>query len=264
MAKVCNAFMRLPTFLSFRKPKFSALLAPEQTFWAIGDVHGRVDLLDRLLPRLKDQGPPKTPLIFVGDYVDRGENSAGTLRRLMELQAGGWFGEVICLKGNHEDMLLTFLDFPLESGPDWMRCGGNHTVASFGLKPLLSEASEADWMVLRDALIVALGEPRIEWLKALPTSWRSGNVFVCHAGADPKTPVADQVDEVLMWGAPEFTTRPRQDEIWVVHGHTIQEKVAANTGRLGIDTGAYATGILSAVRIEHGSFTTVQSSGSHR
>lgn len=221
---------------------------PEAPFYAVGDIHGRVDLLETLLQRLD----PAHPVVFVGDYVDRGENSADVLRRLFELSANA-NRTVHCLMGNHEDMLLSFLDNPEKRGKAWLRNGGLQTLASFGVAKIAEATTGKVLENMGDALRNAMGPELIDWLRQRPLYWQSGNVAVVHAGADPEKPIKDQAARNLIWGHPAFRKTPRQDGVWVVHGHTIQEEPTVGNGTISIDTGAYATGCLTAVFVTSGS-----------
>lgn len=236
-------------FKRFRtsKPTFSAPLTPDEPFFAIGDIHGRDDLLARLLPLMQDRAPGIRQ-VFVGDYIDRGEESAQVLRRLHEMQSADP-QKVICLKGNHEDMLLNFLDAPARSGPRWMRYGGLQTMASFRVGAASESASEETWNEVRDMLRLAMGGKLETWLRELPTLWQTGNVAVLHAGADPALPLEGQDEQTLVWGHPAFMTTPREDGTWVVHGHTVVDEAASEAGRINTDTGAYATGVLTAAHV---------------
>ena len=232
------------------KPTFSAALAPDRPFFAIGDIHGREDLLIRLLEKMAERAPD-LPLIFVGDYIDRGEQSAQVLARLMELQRQAP-ERVTCLAGNHEDMLLKFLKDPASNGPRWMRYGGLQTMSSCRLSAPRESAEAAAWEEARDQLAAALPAGCAAWLEDLPIGWDSGNVAVIHAGLDPLVPPGIQSRQTLLWGHPDFATTPREDGIWVVHGHTITSTPLQRAGRISIDTGAYATGRLTAALIQPG------------
>ncbi|NVK20595.1 MAG: serine/threonine protein phosphatase [Methylocystaceae bacterium] len=240
-------------------PAFDAPLRPSVPFFAVGDVHGCDPLLEKLLSRLEGVAHPEARLVMVGDYVDRGDFSADVLRRLHRLQTEAEPGLMICLRGNHDQMLIDFLDDPKQTGSRWFRHGGLQTLASYGLAGVPQTAAEAQWIEVRDRLREAMG-PEIEaWLRALPLSWQSGNVLVTHAGADPARPPGDQSEHDLLWGHPDFETVPRRDGIWVLHGHTITESTRPRDGRIPVDTGAYATGRLTAVLVETGkveSFST--------
>lgn len=247
-------------FSRFRNPlsRQSALtfppLAPEEEFTAVGDIHGRYDLMQRLMDHLARRSNLRR-LVFLGDYIDRGEQSAEVLKGLHWLSSNS--GGVICLRGNHEDMLLGFLEDPLRHGPAWLQHGGRQTLLSFGVAPAYSGAPEADWLAARNSLQSKMGADLIAWLRALPVIWQSGNVATVHAGADPSRPMDAQNDQDLIWGHPNFLRMPRRDGVWVLHGHTIVEDVAADQGRIGVDTGAFATGRLSAVTVTSGGYTVL-------
>lgn len=241
-------------FFSRKQPSkapFDAPLAPDRPFFVIGDVHGRDDLLDLLLGRLGSGGQAGWPVICAGDYVDRGDFSAQVLRRLFQRQSADP-DLFVCLMGNHERMMLDFLDAPAVNAARWLPNGGLQTLASFDVAPARQTARHEDWEAVRDDLRAAVGPELEAWLRALPLSWQSGNVFVTHAAADPAKPVSAQRDETLLWGHPDFTRTPRNDAIWVVHGHTIVDQAVARDGRISIDTGAYATDVLTAAQIEPG------------
>ncbi len=219
---------------------------PVRPLYAIGDIHGRDDLLSQLLERIAEdaRGQPHD-LVLVGDYVDRGESSAAVLHRLRALDASD---HVTCLMGNHEAMLLEFLDAPERSGRRWIRNGGLQTLASFGVGGVTETANGDRMAGIRDQLRAAMGDTE-SWLRGLKTRFQSGNVLVVHAGADPRHPVDEQEEKTLLWGHPAFHAQPRQDGIWVVHGHTVVDTASARDGRISIDTGAYATGCLTALAL---------------
>jgi len=237
-----------------------APLRPERPFVAIGDLHGRADLLLEL-DRLIDAEYSGWPVVFLGDYVDRGEESREVLELLMSIRADH-DPPVTCLMGNHERMLLDFLDAPEEAGPRWLRNGGLQALASFGVAPPRGGNGEAAALyALRDRLTEAMGADMIAWLGARPLTWHSGNVWAVHAAADPDLPMTEQAADTLLWGHPEFRRRPREDGQWVVHGHTVVEAPQMRAGRIALDTGAYATGRLSAAAISAGDVTFLRTGG---
>ncbi|MCA0942237.1 serine/threonine protein phosphatase [Yangia mangrovi] len=233
-------------------PVFDAPFRPADRCIVIGDVHGCDALLAKLLGRLEGRSSPETKLVLVGDYVDRGDESAAVLRRLQQMQARLGTEQVICLRGNHDQMMLDFLDDPKTAGARWFKYGGLQTLASYGLAGVAHTAPDEEWIKLRDRLRAAMG-PEIEtWLRGLPLSWQTGNVFICHAGADPLRPLEAQSSRDLIWGPPGFETTARTDGVWVVHGHTITDHARPNAGRVPVDTGAYATGRLTAALLSSG------------
>ncbi len=211
-------------------------IAPDEPFAVIGDVHGRADLLEKLLKELGDS----IKILGIGDYIDRGEDSVQALLMMNSRK------DIICLKGNHEKMMLDFLRNPLEKGPRWLKYGGLQTLAAFDVEGV-TETTAPDLLIkARDHMMESMGEEILDWFATLPTSWQSGNVAVVHAGADPALPIDEQSERTLVWGHPEFGETPREDGVWVVHGHTIVDQPVAKDGIISIDTGAYVTGRLTA------------------
>lgn len=228
---------------------FTAPIQPDRTLYVVGDVHGRADLLAKMLDRLADVREPQSDLVFVGDIVDRGDDSATTLatiKTLTEDPANAAF----CLMGNHEKMLLDFLDEPTVKGARWLQFGGLQTLMSFGLRQVTERANHEILQAARDVFAETLPQETQTWLRELPLLFNSGNVSVVHAAADPVVPVDQQTARVLLWGQDGFVETIRTDDQWIVHGHTITEEPYARSGRINVDTGAYATSQLTCVRID--------------
>jgi len=241
-----SLFRILHSLTGRRRPqpaRFDAPLRPDETFYAIGDIHGHTSALQTILAAI-DQADPNPTIICVGDFIDRGEHSADVLRQLYDLsrRRGPQF---VCLMGNHEELCLGFLDDPEKHGKRWLQFGGLQTLASFGIG--LNGAGNL--VATRDALALAMGADLIAWLRDLPTFWISGNIAVSHAGADPHHPISDQPRRHLLWGHPDFGHVPRSDGMWVLHGHTIVDQPRIENGRISIDTGAYATGHLTGAQV---------------
>ena len=227
---------------------------PEQPTYVIGDIHGRADLLELMLELIDAHiggtlaNNPK--LVFVGDYIDLGPDSAVVLERVHELEQT-FPDNVICLMGNHERMLLDFLDDPTTRGPRWLRAGAVDTLRSFGVATTDLEnnpeydAFPAAAQMLRRSLPSGL----LDWVAGLPLAYTSGNLWVVHAGADPGHAMEDQTARVMLWGHPEFDSAPRGDGLWIAHGHTEMDAPLALEGRIATDTGAWKTGRLTACAI---------------
>ena len=245
----------------FNRPPKAAPAAPLSTpaglsagsvVWAIGDIHGRLDLLDRLLSAIVDQdghrdgAPPG--LVFLGDYIDRGSQSCGVIDRLVDLADDPAF-ETHFLKGNHEDKMLEFLDDPTV-GAAWCDYGGAQALESFGLKvPVLKHRPEG-WVSLSSDLAHRLSQRQRAFLESLKYSVVIGGYFFAHAGARPGVRLEDQSDQDLMWVRGSFLNSDTRFERVVVHGHTPADDPHIDHRRIGIDTRAYESGVLTAVRLE--------------
>ncbi len=221
-------------------------LTPELRFAAIGDVHGNDSLLAALLDRLEAE-EPGLPHLYLGDVIDRGPDSAGVLRRLMALQDNAAF-----LRGNHETMMLDFLDDPAGRGGNWLINGGTATLESFGIAAPDPRADLEELDAASAALHRALGPDMITWLRDWPVWLGSGNIVCAHAGFDPTRHPTDQSERAPVWGDPAFLKAARSDDLWIVHGHWITPDPRPGNSRIPVDTGAYATGILTAAVIEPG------------
>jgi len=224
--------------------------APGERVYAIGDVHGMPDLLDAMLMaigRHASTGPSstRTRIVFIGDIVDRGPNSREALYRLRDAQDR--MPEIITLLGNHEEMLLRALMGDESSLRGWMRVGGAETVESFGLKPLVEGEDAVPWIA---ELQRAIPDDLINWIRSWPLTARSGDYFFCHAGVRPGVPLKRQMRRDLLWARDEFLKDTRDHGAVIVHGHTISEDIELRGNRIGVDTGAYHSGKLSAVCLD--------------
>ncbi len=217
-------------------------LAPDTPFVAIGDIHGRLDLLNELLLSI-DETAPEIPLVFLGDYVDRGPDSAGVLPRLKTLEETS-DRLIVSLMGNHDVMMLDFLDTPEQEGPRWLKYGGVQTLESFSIDP-----TEQPMTVLRDQLLTQIDPDLLSWLRQRPLIWQSGNIIASHAGGNPNQPVDPNRGHSLLWGHPDIHTIPRRDGLWMIHGHFAGDEAYVKSARICIDTRAYRSGHLTAAII---------------
>lgn len=228
--------------------------APDMPFFAIGDIHGCLVQLDRMLAEIA--GISDDPIVFLGDYVDRGLNSAGVLRRLYGL-AQGRPGHIIALKGNHEAMLLNFVDDPAGQGAQFLQNGGVETLRSFGIDAQAS-GSVDDMQNWAEALETQMTADLLDWLRNLPMIWQNGNMICAHAGIDPGKGLDDQPERALLWGCAAFMAEPIPPRQAVVFGHKIVQAPYAVQGRVALDTGAYRTGWLSGAHFTHGTCRFLQ------
>ena len=220
--------------------------------WAVGDIHGRLDLLqvlvDGIVADLRDSPATRKVVIFLGDYIDRGPDSRGVLKLLADLAITEGV-EWRFLKGNHEQAMLGFLDDPA-SGPRWCEYGGNTALRSYGLRvPDLTHRTEA-WARVAADLRHKLTAEEVAFLDNLELSASVGDYFFSHAGARPGVALDRQSPADLMWIRRPFLDSTAAFSQIVVHGHTPTRDVHADARRIGIDTKAYESGVLTALRLE--------------
>jgi serine/threonine protein phosphatase 1 len=234
-----------------------AEVPPDRVVWAIGDVHGRADLLAPLLETIEaDAGPLPTHLVMLGDYVDRGRDSRGALQLLCDLEARGRV-QLTALRGNHEDRMLAFLTEP-QIGPSWCDYGGRDALASYKVTSPAGRTDAEGWAETAQALADALPVSHRRLLNGLRSFAEHGDYFFAHAGARPGVPLAEQDAEDLMWIREPFLSDRKPFEKVVVHGHTPVDQPHVDARRINLDTGAYATGVLTALRLERDTRRFVQ------
>lgn len=232
-------------------PRVEPYIPEQQLVYAVGDVHGMIDLLKALVRKiLKDAaGFPdfRARIIFLGDFIDRGDHSKGVIDQLIaysQLTHVDW----TFLKGNHEESLLRFLKDP-EFGPQWLAYGAAPTFASYGVSlPANRQDSEA-WSATAEALVAAIGPSHMAFLESLSTSYSCGSYFFAHAGVRPGVPLSEQSKNDLLWIRGQFLHDKRNLPAIIVHGHSPDAEPFIDHRRIGVDTGAYATGRLTAVRL---------------
>lgn len=253
---------RIRGVMSGAEPRASHV--PEgQRLYAIGDIHGRDDLLAELLGRIEEDarraGPAQNILIYLGDYIDRGLQSRQVLERIVAGPPDGF--EAIHLKGNHEAAMLEFLRDPA-FGRTWKYYGGLETLHSYGIRELTLSDNPEDFEQARKHFEGALPEAHRRFLETLPLSVAFGDYFFVHAGVRPGVPLERQSEDDLLWIRDEFLESTSSFGKVVVHGHTPREEVVFRTNRIGIDTGAYVTGVLTCVVLEGASRRLLQT-GAH-
>ena len=236
----------------------SDLPRPAAPLCIVGDLHGRADLLELMLATISRRDPEhRARRIFVGDLIDRGPESASVLARVHQLCTSDPTHH-ICLLGNHERMLLNFLDDPIRHAQIWFAAGGDQTLASFGLHLRYgTRDTGAQHRALAKALQVALPVETVSWLKSLALYWQERNLVVCHAGADTEKALDTQTETEFIWG--RFANKgARKDGLWVAQGHKIVKEPIAHEGRIFTDTGAWQTGRLNAAWINQTGFEWIE------
>ena len=216
--------------------------------YAIGDVHGRLDLLDRLLVQIETDAETtvdiRRVLVMLGDYVDRGPDSAGVLDRLNALRGDGALTgfDIHLLKGNHEDMMLAFLAGQGErEAATWLANGGAATLVSYGLDPTL------DVGTLRLRFMKALPPAHKSILRGLETCVVLGDYGFVHAGVRPGVPWHLQDPNDHLWIRKDFLDSGADFGVIVVHGHAAADVVEVRTNRINVDTRAWASGTLTCL-----------------
>lgn len=236
---------------------------PGARAYAIGDIHGRLDLLDDIIGRIEAdiaaRERRKTFIVFLGDLIDRGPDSAGVVERLRNYRPE--YARPIFLAGNHEEVLLTILEGQPKILPSWLEFGGAECAASYGIDPgLLRRLDERRAIaLLRDKI------PRshTEFLAGFGDTFRFGDYLFVHAGIRPGLSLEDQDRKDLRWIREPFLSEAADHGFIVVHGHTIVDQVEERRNRIGLDTGAYRSGILTALAIEEEERWYLQSNRVH-
>ncbi|MGB7404260.1 MAG: metallophosphoesterase family protein [Pacificimonas sp.] len=220
--------------------------------YAIGDIHGRLDLLTALLDHIEtDIGSyaGETTLVFLGDYIDRGPDSAGVVARLIVGPGPGT--DWVFLKGNHDDFIVKLLEAD-EVSPRgfsaWLDQGGIDAMMSWGLSRSLIGSEDREEVIA--ALREAMPPAHIDFFTSLDLSYEVGDYMFVHAGVRPHVDLAEQKAADLLWIRDDFLTHRKPFAKHIVHGHTIATNPEFMPNRTGIDTGAYATGTLTALVLE--------------
>lgn len=230
--------------------------------YAIGDVHGRFDLLVQLLKQIeRDQGcrpAMETHVVMLGDYIDRGPQSRQVCELLQAMASSPSFH---ALRGNHEQVMLDVLEGSHMALRQWLRFGGVETLQSWGVDAALINMVQDDPGAeqtviesLRDVTSLAI----VDWLNALPSFRLLGDYLFVHAGVRPKLTLEEQSDDDLLWIREPFLSSKLRHPWCVVHGHSQSDAVDIFHHRIGIDTGAYRTGILTAIGIEEDRHWVIQ------
>jgi serine/threonine protein phosphatase 1 len=216
--------------------------------YAIGDVHGCKAQMVHLLGAIERHRAGyagATHLVFLGDLVDRGPDTSGVLEYLLttELPAD----KVTFIIGNHEEFMLNCYDGDVRSYPRWLQFGGLEAMESYGVSAKEIYSDDCD---LSAAMKRAVPPTHIAFLRSFQNTLHLGDFLFVHAGIRPGTPLKDQSPADLRWIGAEFLADERNHGFTVVHGHTIAPNIVRRRNRIGVDTGCYRTGVLSALILE--------------
>jgi serine/threonine protein phosphatase 1 len=226
--------------------------------YAIGDIHGRLDLLNPLLARIEQDisaRPGLRPIfVFLGDYIDRGPSSREAIDRLI---AFGQTNECVFLKGNHEQIAIKCLS-DRSLFDHWLRLGGVDTLISYGVSPKPS-LDEMQIVRLQAAFHDALPQAHFRFFRDLQKSFCCGDFFFAHAGVRPNVELSRQKESDLLWIRDEFLSSNEDFGKIVVHGHTPTREIEVASNRINIDTGAFATGRLTCLVIDEASLSVIDS-----
>lgn len=236
-------------------------LPPCQRVYAVGDIHGRADLLDSLLALIeaddRARGDAELTLIFLGDLVDRGPDSALVVERLMALRQH--LPSTRFLLGNHEEVMLLSLEGNREALKMFDRIGGRETMLSYGMSN--EQLSRATFDELAESLAAAVPQAHADFLSSFEDVIVMGDYAFVHAGVRPGKPLDQQKQSDLRWIRREFLSYNGTLEKVIVHGHTIAHEVEWEQHRIGIDTGAYLSGRLTALGLEGEDRWLIQTEG---
>ena len=218
------------------------------TLYAIGDIHGRLDLLQQLHQLIEQDAGAKQSerkvIVYLGDYVDRGLQSKGVLDCLLSGPPEGFEG--VYLKGNHEEAILDFLrDYNF--GNTWKYYGGLETLHSYGVTEASTSDNAEAFEAAQKSLAEKLPEEHLKFLRGLRVSATFGDYFFVHAGVRPGVPLDRQVEDDMLWIRDEFLRSNSSFGKVIVHGHTPEEAPVIARNRIGIDTGAYMTDMLTCL-----------------
>ena len=216
--------------------------------YAVGDIHGRLDLLRQIERQIADDAAAaraaRNVVIYLGDYIDRGDHSCEVVDWLLDNKLPGF--ERVLLLGNHEESLLQFLG-DVQIGPAWLAYGGAATLHSYGVKP---PSTDREFIRAQEELRARLPDRHLAFMRELPLCHVEGDYYFVHAGIRPGVPLDAQAQEDMLWIRDEFLVSRQDFGKIIVHGHTITDVPEVRRNRIGIDTGAFASGRLTSLVLQ--------------
>jgi serine/threonine protein phosphatase 1 len=227
---------------------------PEQTrIYAIGDIHGRADLLnelhDKILADADGRRFYRKIVVYLGDFIDRGDGSREVIDTLIAEPLAEAGFESKCLLGNHERSLLDFLE-DTAAGPNWLLYGGGSTLLSYGVGFSQGNGMDDRWALIQDRLRDGIPPAHLEFLESLEPGHIEGGYLFVHAGIKPGVALEKQELRDMLWIRNDFLKSHTDHGFCVVHGHTVTDQPEFQANRIGIDTGAYSSGKLTCLVLE--------------
>lgn len=242
-------------------PRPPASLPPGQRVYAVGDVHGRFDLLQDLIARIEADNAARAPsevhVVLLGDLIDRGPQSREIVAFFLRGAPG--FAKWHFIMGNHEEMLLKLIDQPdAELLPQFLHYGGRETFESYGAPQRILDTPD---LYAPDTLFFYIPEEHRVFLRRMEDGILVGDYFFTHAGIRPGVPIDDQDQQDLRWIRRDFLESDTDHGMIVIHGHTVTDEAEVRPNRIGIDTGAYRSGRLTALGLEGAERWFIQTEG---
>lgn len=241
-------FTKIRTMLGRQKAARIPTLNSGDRVYAIGDIHGRIDLFNSLIGAIEqddaDRGSANTTVILLGDLIDRGPNSSAVVARAKEWAT---HRRLEFIKGNHEEMLIASL-VNADVLRGFLKYGGRETIMSYGIDERFIDEAEPE--ELQQRMIEAIPNDDIAFLDSFTKLIRNGDYLFVHAGIRPQTPLDHQLGRDCRWIREPFLSHNGDFGAFVIHGHTIAEEPQVRSNRIGIDTGAFVFGALTAIGIE--------------
>ncbi len=254
---VNNLKSRLERFILKVKPEAPGIGAMpdsriDRLTYAVGDVHGRNDLLVRFINGVRRDAEAlgeRPRIILLGDYIDRGPASSAVLDTILALQQAEWC-DVEVLIGNHELFLMKFI-LDVSNVGSWLQHGGLATLGCYGIAPPKDRSDPEALEELREDLLARVPDAHLGLLADAKVYFIAGDYLFVHGGVEPGVPIEEQDPDTMLWIRDEFLQSEKACDYVVVHGHSAKATADNLPWRIGVDTGAYATGVLTAVRL-HG------------
>lgn len=232
-------------------PRIPPRIPKGSRIYVIGDIHGRCDLLDRLhdliIADARTHPAARQLVVYLGDYLDRGYQSREVIECLLARPLEGF--EAIHLRGNHEKVMLDFLE-DATIGLNWLMIGGDATLYSYGVSKAPRAGRSDDLDTVQRAFRDALPQSHLDFCRGLESYHVEGDYLFVHAGVRPGVALAEQVARDLIWIRDEFLNSTADHGKMVVHGHSIVDEPETRANRIAIDTGAFATGRLTCLVLE--------------